>query len=93
MAEIVSRCARLPLALAMVATRAMAHPAFRLADLARELRAAGGALDAPHRRRGHCACRTSWSLALSPPAVRLFRLLGAHCGRDVSVATVAAWRR
>jgi transposase InsO family protein len=37
--EIVVRCARLPLALSIVAARAASHPAFRLDDLAADLAA------------------------------------------------------
>ncbi|MFI7437384.1 AfsR/SARP family transcriptional regulator [Micromonospora haikouensis] len=40
--EIVERCGRLPLALALVSGRALEHPDRALADLARELRAAQG---------------------------------------------------
>ena len=44
--EIITSCARLPLALSIVAARAAAHPGFRLAALAGELRDARGGLDA-----------------------------------------------
>ena len=44
--EIVTRCARLPLALAIVAARAATHPQLPLADLAGELRDARRRLDA-----------------------------------------------
>ncbi|ROT26785.1 AfsR/SARP family transcriptional regulator [Micromonospora sp. HM5-17] len=44
--EIIDSCARLPLALALVAARAATHPDFRLAELAQELRGARGVLDA-----------------------------------------------
>ena len=44
--NIIVLCARLPLALMLVAARAASHPAFRLAALAAELREAGGSLDA-----------------------------------------------
>ena len=44
--EIIQRCARLPLALAIVAARAAARPSFRLADIAAELREASPVLDA-----------------------------------------------
>jgi len=44
--EIIARCARLPLALAVVAARAATHRGFTLAVLAAELRDASGRLDA-----------------------------------------------
>ncbi len=44
--NIIALCARLPLALMLVAARAATHPGFRLAALAAELRGAGGSLDA-----------------------------------------------
>src|SRR5262249_36595136 len=43
--EIIRGCARLPLALAIVAARAAAHPSFRLADIPAELREATAVLD------------------------------------------------
>jgi hypothetical protein len=43
--DIITACARLPMALAIVAARATAHPDFTLADLAAQLRTAGGRLD------------------------------------------------
>lgn len=79
-AEIVSRCGRLPLALAVVAARAVAHPGFRLADVAAEL---GGGLDPFDGGDPHADVRAvfSWSYrALSPAGARLFRLLGLHPG-------------
>src|SRR5262249_43655326 len=44
--EIVSLCAQLPLALAIAAGRAIAHPEFGLRTLAEQLRGARGSLDA-----------------------------------------------
>ncbi|GIJ62606.1 AfsR/SARP family transcriptional regulator [Virgisporangium aurantiacum] len=79
-AEIVRRCGRLPLALAVVAARAAAHPGFRLADVAAEL---GGGLDSFDGGDPHADVRAvfSWSYrALSPAGARLFRLLGLHPG-------------
>jgi DNA-binding SARP family transcriptional activator/tetratricopeptide (TPR) repeat protein len=79
--EIVARCARLPLALAVVAARAAAHRGFHLAALARELRAAG--LDPFEGGEPEADVRAvfSWSYrALSAAAARLFRLLGLHPG-------------
>jgi DNA-binding SARP family transcriptional activator/tetratricopeptide (TPR) repeat protein len=91
-AEIVDRCARLPLALTLVAARADAEPGSSLAELAAELAVAGRRLDALDV--GDTATEPrgvfSWSYrALSGPAARLFRLVGLHPGPELSV-TVAA---
>jgi len=91
--EIVAACARLPLALAVVAARAAAHPAFGLAVLAAELRAARGGLDEFAGADPATDPRTvfSWSYRqLSPPAARLFRLLGLHPGPDVAAPAAAS---
>jgi hypothetical protein len=81
MEQIVGLCARLPLALAIVAARAATNPGFSLAALAEELRAARGGLDAFDIGDPVMDVRAvfSWSyLTLSPAAARLFRLLGLH---------------
>ncbi|MBE1489565.1 tetratricopeptide repeat protein [Plantactinospora soyae] len=86
--EIVARCARLPLALAVAAARAAIHPDFPLGTLAAELRTARGGLDAFSGEDPVTDVRAvfSWSYRqLSEPARRLFRLLGTHPGPDVSV--------
>jgi hypothetical protein len=90
--EIITRCARLPLALGIVAARAQ-QSGFPLVTLAAELTAAGGLLDALDA--GDPATRVravfSWSYqALSPPAARLFRLVGLHPGPDISAAAAAS---
>ncbi|MEQ4305384.1 BTAD domain-containing putative transcriptional regulator [Plantactinospora sp. B6F1] len=87
--EIANRCARLPLALAIVAARAATNRHFPLAAIAGELRD----LDAFHGGDEATDVRTvfSWSCrTLSPAAVRLFRLLSLHPGPDVSAPTVAS---
>ncbi len=90
-AEIVAACAHLPLALAVVAARAAAHPDFTLASLARELR--HGRLEA---LRGDgpatgVGAVFSWSYdALHEPAARLFRLIGLHPAAGVTVAAAAS---
>ncbi|GAB3845454.1 tetratricopeptide repeat protein [Dactylosporangium cerinum] len=75
--EIISRCDGLPLALAIVAARAAAHPHLPMRDLAAGLR----------RERTVPA----WSYhALTATAARLFRLLGLHPGADIPVAAAAS---
>ncbi|MEU6256233.1 BTAD domain-containing putative transcriptional regulator [Streptomyces sp. NPDC047043] len=91
--EIVTRCGGLPLALAVVATRAAAHPHFPLAAIADELRTAHGSLDAftDADPAGDVRAVLSWSYrALSPGAARLLRLLSLHPGPDVSLPAAAA---
>jgi len=91
--EIITRCARLPLALAIVAARAATHPSFTLAALAAELRQATGTLDAFTIEDTATDARTvfSWSYRrLSDPAARLFRLLGLHPGPDITVGAAAS---
>lgn len=91
--EIVDLCARLPLALAIIAARAAAHPEFGLGTFAAELRRAQGSLDAFAGPDPVTGLRTSlsWSYeALSTPAATLFRLLGAHPGSDIDVPATAS---
>lgn len=91
-AEIIRRCARLPLALAVVAARAVARPAIPLSALAGELRAAQRSLDPLGGGDPAADVRTvlSWSYrALSDDAARLFRLLGLHLGADIAAGAAA----
>ncbi|WP_433292042.1 tetratricopeptide repeat protein [Actinoplanes sp. CA-030573] len=77
--EIVKACARLPLALAIVAARAAAHPAFSLHAIAAELRETRLDVLAGPDPATDVRAVFSWSYRrLSPPASRLFRLLGVH---------------
>jgi tetratricopeptide (TPR) repeat protein len=90
--EIVSLCAGLPLALAIVAARSATRPGSSLADLAGQLRDAR-ALDA--LRGGDSATDVravfSWSYAaVSRPAARVFRLLGLHPGADIGRSVAAS---
>jgi DNA-binding SARP family transcriptional activator/tetratricopeptide (TPR) repeat protein len=95
-AEIVARCARLPLALAVVAARAARKPQRRLAELVQELRDmpdAAGELDTFHGGDPASDVRTvfSWSYrALSTDAARLFRLLGLRPGPDITALAAAS---
>ena len=91
--EIATRCARLPLALAIVAARAVIHPDFGLGTLAADLR------DTHHRwatfTAGDIATDVgavfSWSYhALTPAAARLFRILGLHPGPDITAPAAAS---
>ncbi|HTZ22589.1 MAG TPA: tetratricopeptide repeat protein [Streptosporangiaceae bacterium] len=89
--QIIAACARLPLALAIAASRAQ-QTSFPLATLAAELDAADQRLDALDTGEPTSQVRTviSWSHAtLSPPAARLFRLLGLHPGPDTTTAAAA----
>ena len=89
--QIAAACARLPLALAIAASRAQ-QTNFPLATLAAELGAADQRLDALDTGEPTSQVRTviSWSHAtLSSPAARLFRLLGLHPGPDTSTAAAA----
>lgn len=92
--EIITRCARLPLALAIVAAHAVAHPGFPLSAIAEELRDSHGSLDAfasGDDITTDVRAVFSWSYkAVSPPAARLFRLLGLHSGPDISAPAAAA---
>ncbi|MEW2574436.1 BTAD domain-containing putative transcriptional regulator [Streptomyces sp. NPDC047070] len=91
--EIVTRCAGLPLALAIVAARAADQLHLPLAGLAGELREAGTRLNALDGGDPATRIRAvfSWSYrALSPDAARLLRLLGLHPGPDTALPGVAA---
>jgi DNA-binding SARP family transcriptional activator/tetratricopeptide (TPR) repeat protein len=90
---LIERCARLPLALAIVAARAATHAHLPLAALAGELNDAGTRLDVLADPDPVTDPRAvfSWSYtALTPPAARLFRLLGLHPGPDISTPAAAS---
>jgi DNA-binding SARP family transcriptional activator len=90
-AEIVDRCARLPLALAVVAARAAAHPRLPLARLAAEL--AGNRIEA---LAATDPATDLWMLfsssyrVLGTASARLFRLLGLHPGPDIDTEAAAS---
>jgi tetratricopeptide (TPR) repeat protein len=91
--EIIHLCARLPLALSIVAARAAMHPGFSLAALAAELRQTRGGLQAFEGGEVSDDVRGvfSWSYQyLDPVAARVFRLLGLHPGPDITVAATAS---
>jgi DNA-binding SARP family transcriptional activator/tetratricopeptide (TPR) repeat protein len=92
-AEIARLCSYLPLALAIAAARAAASPGLKLADLAAELRASDGRLDALDTGDPAVSIRRVFSSsyqALREPAQRVFRLLGLHPGPDISAAAAAS---
>ncbi|MEV4625919.1 BTAD domain-containing putative transcriptional regulator [Micromonospora sp. NPDC049523] len=91
--RIVALCARLPLALAVLAARAATHPGFGLGVLADELGRARGGLDefAGGDPATDARAVFSWSyLQLSPGAARMFRLLGLHPGPDIGTSAAAS---
>lgn len=99
--KILARCANLPLALAVVAARAAVRTQLPLSALAAELthhqdpRPTALRL-LPHGLTGNdpvtdVRAVLSWSYrTLSPPAARLFRLLGLQFGADISTAAAAS---
>jgi DNA-binding SARP family transcriptional activator/tetratricopeptide (TPR) repeat protein len=90
--DLIARCAGLPLALAIVAARAVIQPDLGLGRLAEELRDRRGALEPlpGGDRATDLRAVFSWSYArLSPSAARLFRLLGTHPGPGIGRAAVA----
>jgi len=91
--EIVTACARLPLALSIAVGRAAGRPKRSLAELAAELRDARVRLDALEAGDAATDVRAvlSWSYdQLSPAAARMFRLLGLHPGPDISLPAAAS---
>jgi DNA-binding SARP family transcriptional activator len=89
--QIIDRCARLPLALTLVAARAAIHPTFPLADVAAELDSAEFATLAAGDPVTDPESVLSWSYdLLDDPAARMFRLLGLHPGKDIGAPAVAS---
>ena len=90
-ADLIGLCAGLPLALSIVAARAAINPHLPLTCLTADLHQAR--LDALTTGDGATDIRAvfSWSYqALSLPAARLFRLIGAHPGPDITPAAAAS---
>ncbi|WP_203907609.1 AfsR/SARP family transcriptional regulator [Rhizocola hellebori] len=90
---IIGDCARLPLALAIAAARAAQSDGLPLAALAADIHDTGRRLDTLDGGDPASQVRAvlSWSYAtLSPPAARLFRLLGHHPGPDISAAATSS---
>ncbi|MEH0928037.1 AfsR/SARP family transcriptional regulator [Micromonospora sp. CPCC 205558] len=91
--RLVAACARLPLALAIVAARASTQPQLPLEAVTSQLSEGSGGLTAFADEDESFDIRTvfSWSYrTLSADASALFRLLGLHPGPDISVAATAA---
>jgi DNA-binding SARP family transcriptional activator len=89
--EIVERCGRLPLALAVVAGRALSHPDHSMTAIAGELRDAQGSLDGFSDMGNDIRAIFSWSYRmLGTHAARAFRLLSLHPGSDITVPATAS---
>jgi DNA-binding SARP family transcriptional activator len=92
--ELARQCARLPLALRVLAERIASRPGLRLADLGAELTVQRRTLDVLTTADDETAAMRpvfSWSYrSLAPDAARLFRLLGLHEGPHVSAPVAAA---
>ncbi|WP_225859427.1 AfsR/SARP family transcriptional regulator [Streptomyces albicerus] len=91
--EIVELCGGLPLALAVAGTRALVQPRFPLASLAARLQDADDCLDVLSGRDARTDIRSSFHRsyeALSSSAARLFRLLGLHPTRDITLPAAAS---
>jgi tetratricopeptide (TPR) repeat protein len=91
--RILTRCARLPLALAIVAARAVLHPDFSLQALVDELGDARDHLDAFDGGVPTADLRAvlSWSYRrLRPAAARMFRLLSLYAGPDITAHAAAS---
>lgn len=89
---ILAKCGGLPLALAIVAARAQ-QSGFPLTAYADDLSAATGALGALDAGDAAVSVRAAFATsvsALTPDALRLFRLLDVHCGPDLSLAAAAS---
>jgi Tfp pilus assembly protein PilF len=91
--ELVELCARLPLALSIVAARADRQPTLPLSLLVDELRDERDRLDALSHGDTDLDLRAVFSRsyqALSRQATRMFRLLGVHPGPDIDLYACAA---
>jgi DNA-binding SARP family transcriptional activator/Flp pilus assembly protein TadD len=89
-AALAAYCGHVPLALSIVAARALEEPGVSPAELTARLRA-GQRLDAFDLTGENLRTVFSWSYrALGPAAARLFRLLAVHPGQTVSEAGVTA---
>jgi len=86
---LIGACARLPLALAVVAARAVTRPGLSLSQVAEEVRE--GFAAPAEDRSADVRAAFDWSYRqLSRPAARLFRLLGPHPGPGFGVEAAAS---
>ncbi len=91
--ELIGLCARLPLALAIVAARVVGQPGFPLAELTAELRDAARRLDGLDAGDAASSVRAvlSWSYQqLAEAPARMLRLLSVHPGPDITSAAAAS---
>jgi DNA-binding SARP family transcriptional activator/tetratricopeptide (TPR) repeat protein len=91
--RIVTRCAGLPLALAVIAARAATNPGVPLTVLADDLHRTQRHLDAFNAGDPASDVRAvlSWSYRqLQPEQARMFRLLGLHAGPDITPPAAAS---
>ncbi|MDX3639701.1 ATP-binding protein [Streptomyces sp. MB09-02B] len=92
-ADIIERCARLPLALSIVAARTAQRAGMPLSAVSGQLKHARAVLDTLDTGDVMTDVRAvfSWSYGLlaTEPA-RVFRLLGTHAGPDISAAATAS---
>ncbi|MFI7231212.1 ATP-binding protein [Nonomuraea angiospora] len=91
--EIITACARLPLALAIAAGRAVTSPAMPLSALAADLRRAGGDLGGLATTDSATSLRVVLARSydvLPDDVARLFRLLAVHPGPDLTAAAAAS---
>ncbi|NUS44978.1 MAG: tetratricopeptide repeat protein [Mycobacteriaceae bacterium] len=93
-AQVVARCAGLPLALRIAAERLRGHPARPVRDLVSELADEAALLDSLDIGGDPAASlRAVFGASyrrLDPQAAQLFRLLGVHPGRDIDLFAATA---
>lgn len=91
--ELITLCARLPLALRNAAARVSARPRLPLATLVAEMKDERGRLDALETGEPATSVRVVFSLShatLSGLASEMFQMLGTHQGPEITVPAAAA---
>jgi len=92
-ARLAALCGRLPLALSLAAARLATHPGLAIDVVAGELADAESRLDTLTVDDVSVSVRAVFARScqeLTPPAARIFRLLGLHPGPDITVAAAAS---